>query len=465
MILTYGLLVVLYFTRMIPDLYLIGVALFFAIVLFSILRGMGKKNITKVISVGLCLAIIGVMFVGTLEFNTILESLDNMIDKSNTEISAVSVYILKDSEITSLTELDQKSFGVHATIERAHVDEVIAELEKENHIAMNEISYDDWDKMVEDLYEGKLAAVILNDAYAALLDEDSFVYKTRIVSTSYKKIVKEDISKDVNVTNTSFNVFISGNDIYGSIAYKSRSDVNMIVTVNPKTKQILLTSIPRDYYIDLGCESGAKDKLTHAGIYGVDCSIKTVEQLFDIDINYYARVNFSTLIQVVDTLGGIEVYSDRSFASYPDGVEIFSGLNQMNGKQALAFARERHAYADGDIQRIKNQQMVISAIIKKACSPSIITKATSVLATVSDGIETNMSSEEINSLIKMQLSDMSGWDIISQNVSGEGDTLYCYSLGNKAYVMIPYQNEVDQATFNIQKCMEGTLTEELNTKE
>lgn len=460
MILTYGLLAVLYSTQMIPNLYLIGIGIVFAVILLLILRGMYKKSFTKAISVTCCLAVIGAMTYGTLEFNTILGSLQNMIDKSNTEISAVSVYVLKDSGFESLSEISQGSYGIHSTIERKHVDEVIHDLEKENKIIMDEIPYEDWDQMVRDLYDGKLTAVVINDAYAALLDEDSFIYNTKVLTTSYKEVVKTDISKDVNVTNTPFNVFISGNDIYGSIAYKSRSDVNMVVTVNPKTKQILLTSIPRDYYIDLGCESGSKDKLTHAGIYGVDCSVKTIENLFDIDINYYARVNFSTLINVVDTLGGIEVYSDRSFNSYPDGVAILSGTNVMNGKQALAFSRERHAYAEGDIQRIKNQQTVISAIIKKACSPSIITKASSVLSTISDGVETNMSSDEINSLIKMQLSDMAGWEIISQNVTGDGNTLYCYSLGNNAYVMTPHQDEVDQASLNIQKCVEGTLTRE-----
>lgn len=460
MILTYGLLIVLYSAQMIPNLYLFVLGTVLSVILVLILWGMYKKSAVKVISITLCLAIVGAMLYGTLEFNTILGSLQNMINKSNTEISAVSVYVLRDSEFESLSEIDQGSFGVHSTIERAHVDEAIDELEKENQIVMNTISYDDWNEMVNDLYSGKLTAVVMNDAYAALLDGDSFVYNTKILATAYKEVIKEDISKDVNVTNTPFSVFISGNDIYGTISYKSRSDVNMVVTVNPNTKQILLTSIPRDYYIDLGCESGSKDKLTHAGIYGVDCSVKTIENLFDIDINYYARVNFSTLINVVDTLGGIEVYSDRSFTSYPDGVAISAGTNIMNGTQALAFSRERHAYAEGDIQRIKNQQIVISAIIKKACSPSIITKASSVLATISEGVETNMSSEEINSLIKMQLSDMASWEIISQNVTGDGSTSYCYSLGDNAYVMLPYQNEVEQASLNIQKCIDGTLTQE-----
>lgn len=464
MILTYGLMLVLYSTHMIPDLYLVIMAVIFGIILLLILRAMlQKKKVTKIISSILCFVIIVSMSYGTLEFSTVLSSLQHMINKSSTEISAVSAYILQDSDVQSLTELTHGLIGIHATVDRSHVNEVIEKFEKEGNISLNIESYDDWDAMVRDFYSGKLVSVIINDAYAPLLDEDNFIYKTKILTTSYKEVVKEDISKDVNVTNTAFNVFISGNDVYGSIAYKSRSDVNMVVTVNPKTKQVLLTSIPRDYYIDLGCESGSKDKLTHAGIYGVDCSVKTIENLFDIDINYYARVNFSTLINVVDTLGGIEVYSDRSFTSYPDGVAIMSGTNLMNGKQALAFSRERHAYAEGDVQRIKNQQIVISAIIKKVCSPSIITKASSIISTVGDGVETNMSSDEINSLIKMQLSDMANWEIISQNVTGDGNTLYCYSLGNNAYVMTPHQDEVDSASLNIKKCMDGTLNlEELN---
>ena len=250
-------------------------------------------------------------------------------------------------------------------------------------------------------------------------------------------------------------MFISGIDVAGPITTNSRSDVNIIMTVNPNTKQILLTTTPRDYYVTIpGVSGDARDKLTHAGIYGVDASMATLENLYGIDISYYARVNFTSLETIVDALGGVDVNSEVEFEK--NGYSFHKGVNHMNGAQALTFSRERYSFAEGDNQRGKDQEAVLTAIIQKATSPAIIKSANEILAIVSDCVETNMTSEEMAKFINMQLNDGASWNIESQAASGKGDTQACYSSGSQLlYVMWP-----DEAVVaNISDKMQKVLTE------
>ena len=262
------------------------------------------------------------------------------------------------------------------------------------------------------------------------------------------------------MTKEPFTVYITGIDTYGPISTSSRSDVNILATVNPETKQILLTSTPRDYYVEFpGVTNGQLDKLTHAGIYGVDCSMDTLEQLYGINIDYYVKVNFTSVIKIVDQLGGINVYSEYDFTSI-DGYHYQQGYNELNGEEALSFARERKAFADGDNQRGKNQQAVITALLQKAISPAILTNYAGLLGSLDGNMETNMSMDDITELIKMQLGDGSSWEVISQSVVGSNSQDYCYSLANSAYVMIPDQASVDAAKAKIQQVLNGeTITD------
>jgi len=232
-----------------------------------------------------------------------------------------------------------------------------------------------------------------------------------------------------------------------------RSDVNIIMTVNPNTKQILLTTTPRDYYVTIpGVSGDARDKLTHAGIYGVDASMATLENLYGIDISYYARVNFTSLETIVDALGGVDVNSEVEFEA--GGYSFHKGVNHMNGAQALAFSRERHSFAEGDNQRGKDQEAVLTAIIQKATSPAIIKSANEILATVSDCVETNMTSDEMAKFINMQLNDGASWNIESQVASGRGDTQACYSSGSQLlYVMWPDEAVVANVSDKMQKVL------------
>lgn len=273
-------------------------------------------------------------------------------------------------------------------------------------------------------------------------------------------IETEIIKEEVDISNA-FNIYISGIDVAGSISKNSRSDVNIIMTVNPDTKQILLTSTPRDFYVEIpGVSGGAKDKLTHAGVYGVDASMRTLEQLYGVDISYYARVNFTSVISIVDALGGVEVESAQAFRT-KSGHSFSEGTNYLNGEQALAFARERKSFAAGDRQRGKNQEAVIEAILNKMMSPAMLRNANQIIESVSHCVETNMLRDEMTELINMQLDDPAVWDIESQAADGKGSSAACYSSGSqKLYVMIPDDMIVEECKQKIQAVIDPAASTE-----
>ena len=263
------------------------------------------------------------------------------------------------------------------------------------------------------------------------------------------------MSKDLDVTRKPFNIYISGIDTYGEISSVSRSDVNMVVTVNPKTRQILLTSIPRDYYVHLHGKTGYNDKLTHAGLYGVDMSINTVEDLLDIDINYYVKVNFSSVIKIVNALYGVDVLSDYSFTSI-DGYNYIKGYNRVNGEEALSFARERKAFAAGDNQRVKDQQALLEAMFRKCISPSMIIKYNSFLNSVEGSFVTNMPVDRLKSLVRLQIAKKYKWIITANSLDGENSSNYTYSYSaSKLYVMEPIEDSVDYASKLIKSVIDG----------
>ncbi len=289
--------------------------------------------------------------------------------------------------------------------------------------------------------------------YEMICETDtSFKDSTKILDTVSIEVENTDVAKPANVTGESFNVYISGIDTFGSIDKVARSDVNMIMTVDPVNKKILLTSIPRDTYVTLH-SYGAKDKLTHSGIYGIDETVKTVEDWLGIDINYYLRVNFTTLEDVVNVIGGIDVNSEYSFTSSVGNYSFVKGVNHLNGEAALCFARERYAFASGDFQRVKNQQLVIEGIINKLMSnKSLLVKYPQLLGAVKDKVKTNMSDKEISALVKMQLDDMSGWDIQMQSITGTGAMRVTYSGGSgNLSVIIPDDSSVSSAVTKIKQ--------------
>lgn len=243
-------------------------------------------------------------------------------------------------------------------------------------------------------------------------------------------------------------VYISGIDTYGDVSIVSRSDVNILAVVNPQTKKILLVNTPRDYFVQLHGTTGRKDKLTHAGIYGIDMSKNTMQDLYQTKIDYTIRVNFTSLIKIIDALGSIEVQSDQPFTA--DGFDFRAGANTLNSQQALSFSRERHSFTAGDRQRGKNQQKVIEAIFTKAAQPEIILNYQSILSTLGDSFQTNASRQEISNIIRQQLGSASQWQIQSIGVDGIGATSSTYSTGAQPlYVMEPDQASIDTAIAEI----------------
>lgn len=380
----------------------------------------------------------------------------NTITSSKEQIENYYVVVLDNNTYDKIDDLKTDNLGIHANTSDTF-NEAKEELLKK--VKTKNTEYDDSLELANDLLKEKIDAMFVSEAYKANLDDEvqNFKSKTKIIYTVSIKTKAKQIVKDVKVTQESFNIFISGIDTYGSIKSVSRSDVNMIVTVNPNSHEILFTSIPRDYYVQLNGTKGLKDKLTHAGTYGIDKSVKTLEDLFDIDINYFVKVNFSTLIDVVDIIGGIDVYSDATFIPWTDpSVRIKTGNMHMNGKTALAFARERHAYKEGDRHRVKNQQDVLTAIMNKMLSSkTLISKYNNLLNTLDGSFQTNMSTNNLTSLIKKQIDSMPEWSFISQSVNGSDASAFTYSYSNqKLYVMIPDMNTVNIASVKIKELLE-----------
>lgn len=304
----------------------------------------------------------------------------------------------------------------------------------------------------------KINKMFLEISFVASDQEaDSEIYEVPSSEPWQTKIKSEDknIADDSSMLpKDSFLVYISGIDSLDSTFRSGRSDVNIIAAVNTRTRKILLTSTPRDYYVELQIGGGQMDKLTHAGIYGVEESIQTLEKLYDISIDYYVRVNFKMLVDLVNALGGITVESEYAFDR--GKFSFIQGENQLNGAEALVFVRERYALAEGDNQRIENQMQVIKALIIKSTSAAILKNADEIIKTVSKNLETNMTPDEITSLIKMQMTEKPSWEIEMNRVKGKGDIKTTYSGGNQElYVMIPNQDSVNEAKEKITDVLAG----------
>lgn len=417
----------------------------------------GKRKI------GLGLSSIFILIFGLLSFY-IIKTTDFLSDMNlDYKTYNYSVIVLKDSSYETLKDINGKVLGYYDNGseegEKA-LNKVMGKVELESN------SYDDTHKASNALLEKEVDAVLIEDAYLEVLNEEIVdgdkVFKDMIRKIySFKVVVKtSDISKDINVTKKPFNIYVSGIDTYGEISSVSRSDVNMVVSVNPATQQILLTSIPRDYYVPLHGKSGYNDKLTHAGMYGTDMSISTIEDLLDIEINYYVKVNFSSVINIVDAIGGVKVYSDYTFTSI-DNYTYQEGYNEVNGEEALSFARERKSFATGDRQRVKNQQALIKAIFEKCTSKSIITKYTKLLDSLNGSFVTNMKMSRLTSLVRLQLAKNYKWNLVSNSLEGKDARRYTYSAPSQmAYVMEIDDISVAYATELINKVITGEKLDE-----
>lgn len=412
-----------------------------------------KKSSKKLnIITGIYMLIISVLliyFVNTFNF------LD-LVTNSDYKIQNYSVVVLKDSEYEKIQDISGKKLGYIESNDEG-IKLALENITRE--VTTTQIAKSDAIMLSNELFSNDLDAIMIENSYKEILNEEveEFSNKTKVIYEFSVKIKVDETSKGVkSITEEPFNVYISGIDTYGDISSVSRSDVNMVVTVNPATHQVLLTNIPRDYYVTIPGTSGSKDKLTHAGMYGIDKSVMAVEDILDIDINYYVKVNFTSLEEIVNALDGITVYSEYSFTSYIDNYYFKEGYNNMNGAQALAFSRERKSFAEGDIMRGKNQQAVIEAIIRKASSPSIIYKYNSLLNSLNGKFQTNMTSDEILKFIKFQLNQNPTWNVTAITLNGIGSSEYTYSCGSqKLSVLIPDESTISNAKALIKDVFDG----------
>lgn len=312
--------------------------------------------------------------------------------------------------------------------------------------------------IVDALYDKQVDAILINEGSRDLVKDykKSFDKDTRVIWTtkfkSYNKIKEE---KTLDVLKNPFCVYISGIDSRGSVQEVSRSDVNILMTINIPEHKVLLTSIPRDAYVTLA-DASQKDKLTHSGLTGTQNTVKTVENFLDVDISYYARVNFESLVEVVDALGGVDVYSDKDLSVW-NGQPIKEGWNHMNGQMALAFSRERHAYTTGDRHRAQNQQAVLQAIIRKMASPAIITHYTDILKSIEGTFVTDMPMNEMARIANDQLNTNASWSFQTSMVTGNGTMMTggYYMPHTRLYYLIPDENSVEQNKQYIKKMLKG----------
>lgn len=418
------------------------------LLVFKLLSSRKEKTKQRKVGVVIAVLMMAVLAVGIYYLFATYSAFGRMSDEDK-QYEDFYVVALKDGSYRNVGDIEGETVYTHrsssSTYEEAQdmlADEADVSYEAESgYMDLKTVLIDDEGNEHDSL-------IFLSASYYDMICEyvADFKAKTRIVHTVSVEIGNSDIAKRVGVTEQPFNVYISGIDTFGGISKVSRSDVNMIMTVDPVDREILLTSIPRDTYITLH-SYGALDKLTHSGIYGIDETVATVEDWLDLDINYYIRVNFTSLQDIVDAIGGIDVESPYAFSSSVSDYSYSEGINHLDGEAALFFARERKAFENGDQERIKNQQRVLEAILKKITgSTAILTGYTRIMNTVGDEIQTNMTEKDISSLVKMQLADLGGWNIQMISITGEGTNAATYSMGSRQlYVVIPDEDSVKAA--------------------
>ena len=388
----------------------------------------------------------------------VAEKLNQTASYSEIEMSVV---VPVESTIQDISEVGQLQAPTNSDSE--NINALLADLRSTKSIDLVPETVDSYQQAYENLLSGASQAMVLNSAYSSLLELSDADYASKVRTLDTYKITKEVSTGQTNgqtdVNANVLNIYISGIDTYGSISTVSRSDVNIIMTVNMETHKILLTTTPRDAYVQIP-DGGADqyDKLTHAGIYGVETSMKTLENLYDIDIDYYARINFTSFMQLIDILGGIEVYNDQEFVSHIGGYTFPVGNLTLNSEYALAFVRERYSLDGGDADRGRNQQKVISAIINKLASVNSITNFSNIVNSLQTSIQTNMPLETMMQLANKQLSSGSSFVVSSQDVTGTGSTgeLPSYAMPNAAlYMMSLDETSVETAKQAIKNTMEG----------
>lgn len=452
LLMTLSLIIIINILDIIPSNYyipLIIILIVISIILNFFLIYKFKNKFLKVIKIFLTIiSIIVILVYSTFIYylNKTMNLFEN-ISIIKEEVSYYYIVVLDTSIYQEPSDLYEKKLAYYETTDKEVIDSLKLSLE---YTTTKDIA-----KLKDSLYNQEVDAILISDIIKNKYEEDdeSYSNNTRIIKTIEIKKSIEDITKRVSIKNTPFNVLISGIDAYGDINQTSRNDVNIVATINPNTNEILLTSIPRDYYVQLHGTTGYKDKLTHASYYGINMAVETIEDILDTDINYYVKVNFTTVVDLVNEIGGIDVYADQDVNI--GTCKIKEGYNNLDGQCALAFSRERHSYADGDRHRGRNQQQVIIAVFNKLTSgTTLLTEYTNILSVLDGKFATNMDTKEITDYIKYELNDLKNYTIKTTQLDGYGSMGETYSYpGQDLWIMIPYEETIDNAKNLINKVL------------
>ena len=457
-------------TKMVPTIYMLIIGIVLAVIAAIIWLLVWHTRYTGRFIGGTVLAVImiAILAFGGFYINKTRSAISN-ISGETTEVTQMAVYVKSDDAADSVEATAGYTYGILSSLDRENTDGAVAHLNSQFGTEVQTKEYAGLTELADGILNGEVNAMLLNSGYLSVY-EDMDGYTD--FSTKIKEVGTVDVESTIQSAEEStpiepittanggkvYTIYLSGIDTRGEMTAKSRSDVNIIATVNTDTHEILLVSTPRDYFVPLSISGGAPDKLTHAGIYGIDVCMDTLGMLYDIDINYYFRINFGGFVKVIDALGGITVNSDYDFDSKNIlGYHFNKGENYLNGEQALIFARERYAFQEGDRQRGKNQMEVIRGVVKKALSPEILTSYSSILSSLDGCFGTNITYEEIAQILQQQLTNGGDWTIVSYSVNGTGATEKPYSMSQKAYVMVPDYNTVDKAKSLMEKVRNGEV--------
>ncbi len=434
------------------------IALFLSGYTFLIAQSKRFRTMGKVISIiFIALWCVGSYYVAN------INGLFDKVSGAKTKTDIIRVYVLKDDPAEHIEDAKDYNFGILKLLDRENTDKLLEDIKDKTGAEVKQTEYESWVELVNSLYDGTVNAIALNSAYVdSILEDENYAdFEDKVKILYYKEIVSVlDVDTDKDVTNNTFTFYMSGIDTYGSINITSRSDVNIIAVINPDTRQVLLINTPRDYMVPLSLKGNPKDKLTHAGIYGIDVSMKTLGMLYDVDLDYYFRINFSGFEQVIDNLGGIDVTVENGFQTIHGDHHYYpAGVNHLNGKYALYFARERYNLPGGDNDRGKNQMKVITAVINKMASSALLNNFSDLMGSLEGCFQTSMDSAQISSLVRMQLDEGGSWNIKSYAVTGFNSTGACYSMPTVTsnYLMLPNYDTVEKAKQLIDMVYDGKI--------
>ena len=455
------------------------VIILFSLILLLLINFCAHGLATKIIFSFLVILISVAYGLGDYYLCSTASTLNTVTEQAAKSKNTVSLIVMAESTKEDVQDINGSKIGVLTNINKEGTKKSLNDISKQN-IGYSTEKFDNVPAMLQALYEGQVDAIILNEAYRSNVSEienyENFNNETKVIHQTvyYTKEANNSLAVS-DITSKPFTILITGNDSFGALDEVSRSDVNMIVTINPLTSTILMTSIPRDAFVtevcdDYACNYGVEDKLTHTGIYGADTTKDTLENLLDIDINYIFRVNFSSMIDIVDALGGIDIDVAEGMAVsrfYSDSTleGVHEGQNHLNGKRALAYSRERKAYLDGDVQRARNQQQVLQAMFKKASSPEVITKYSNILKAVGKAFDTNMTTKEITSFIKYQLQASPSWKFEQYVLKGENTLKVSPELGMEVSAVELYAYSIQTASEKIEAVLDGKSSDTIETEE